>query len=86
MADREKIAQLRAQAYRWFAESSVSMALAYDAEAEADRLDGDLLHEEFHAALAACYRGEPGAVERKDRAYAALKAADGSRGEEAGQP
>lgn len=70
----ERIKELHAAAERAWQDSSAAMVRHYEATAEIARLRGDLLAAEFDAALAACYRGEPGATERKDRAYVRLQA------------
>ncbi len=64
---RERIKDLERQAKE-------AQARSNELTAEADRLRGDILSAEFHAALAACYRNEPGSEERKDRAYVRLQA------------
>lgn len=79
MTTAEKIEELRRTADREWANSKEAMALSYDASEEIDRLQGDEVSAEFHAALAASSRAKDeaertAAGDRVDRAYAALQA------------
>jgi hypothetical protein len=69
MTKEEKIKEMRQIADEWWAKSNIAMAHHYEAIAVIDQLCEDELRAEFHNALAACYRGEVGASERKDQAY-----------------
>lgn len=71
----DRIASLRETARREWAASLEATARSYDAESEAYRLEGDAIRCEFYASIAATCRNEPGATDRKERAYAALVAA-----------
>lgn len=75
---RGRVRGLRAAAEDCRRASCAAMVRFHALEAEAYGLLGDGLAVELNAALAACYRDEPGAQERKDRAFAAFMAARGT--------
>ena len=68
--------ELRAIATEEYRKAGECYARAYEAEAEADRLAGDLLSAEFHSLLAKIHRGDRSeeTEQAKEQAYFRLQA------------